>query len=222
MTIVSEKISELAEAYRKLKGRVVYRGDIGKDEYGSAAMCQEMSANPTTVQGLSSCLAYGSIPGHKVTTADAVQAYIQAKLKSQYPTWIKLPPELSPAWWRDHFVRPVVRLIKSLYGHPEAGAHWERHLEEILKGMGAQKCSEFLGNYFFPETRLLLAVYVDDFTLAGPVQGHDKFWHDLAAVVTLIRRPLLVGSLAGSATSGIFRMEPTTTLRCARAPTPWS
>ena len=38
---------------------------------------------------------------------------------------------------------------------------------------------------FFPEARLLLSLYVDDFTLAGPEPEHDKFWHDLAVVVGL-------------------------------------
>ena len=131
----------MAEHLGKMKGRIVFRGDIGKDEYGAAAVYQDMAANPTSVQGLNHCLAFGSIPGNKITTADAVKAYVQALLKSKYPTWIELPPELRPAWWKEHFVQPVVLLIKSLYGHPEAGAHWERRLHSILKDMGGEVSS---------------------------------------------------------------------------------
>ena len=86
MTICSEKFAELAEHLRVLKGRVVYRGDIGKDEYGAAAIYQDMQAHPTSVQGLNNCLAYGSLPGHKTTAADAVKAYVQSLLKSKYLT----------------------------------------------------------------------------------------------------------------------------------------
>ena len=44
-----------------MKGRIVYRGDCAKDEHGAAAVYQELGANPTSVQGLNACLAYGSL-----------------------------------------------------------------------------------------------------------------------------------------------------------------
>ena len=196
MTIAGEKFAEMAEIYRKIKGRIVYRGDTGKDEYGAAAMYQNMSASPTSVQGLNACLAYGEIPGHTTTTADAIKAYVQALLKSKYATWIELPPELRPTWWRDNFVRPVVALIKSLYGHPESGAHWENHLHSILKDMGGVVSDEFPGNYWFEDTKLLLCVYVDDFTLAGPKEKHADFWIRLGAKVD-IEPPAPLGRILG-------------------------
>ena len=82
------------------------------------------------------------MPGHKVTIADAIKAYVQSYLKAKQETWIELPRELWPADWQGRFERPVVKLKKALYGHPEAGAHWERHLEQILVGLGAQPIKE--------------------------------------------------------------------------------
>ena len=178
MSICSEKFSEMAEHLRVLKGRIVYRGDIGRDENGAAAIYQDMAASPTSVQGLNACLAYGSIRGHKVTAADAIKAYVQSTLKSKHVTWIELPPELRPTSWQGKFRRPVVILNKALYGHPEAGAHWERHLEDVVvkQGKAIKLSPEFPSNYFFPDSKLLLTVYVDDLTLAGPEGKHDEFW----------------------------------------------
>ena len=167
MTIVSIKFYELAKHLQKLKGRIVYRGDCAKDEYEAAAVYQELGANPTSVQGLNNCLAYGALQGHATTTADAIKAYVQALLKSKHQTWIELPPELRPKWWREKFARPVVLLLRALYGHPDAGGLWEQHLAHIIRGLGGKEVPEFPGNYWFPQRRLLLSTYVDDLTLSG-------------------------------------------------------
>jgi hypothetical protein len=143
-----------------MKGRIVYRGNCAKDEHGAAAVYQELGANPTSVQGLSACLAYASLPGHSSSAADAVKAYVQALLSSKYMTWIELPPELRPKHcledptmhkgqhpvqtpWRDKFVKPVVLLVKAFYGHPDAGGLWEQHLEKMSKNLGGQAVRRF-------------------------------------------------------------------------------
>ena len=59
MTIASIKFYELAKHLQKMKGRIVYRGDCAKDEEGAAAVYRELGANPTSVQGLNACMAYG-------------------------------------------------------------------------------------------------------------------------------------------------------------------
>ena len=97
MTIASIKFYELAKHLQKMKGRIVYRGDCAKDEHGSAAVYQELGANPTSVQNLNACIAYGSLPGNCSTAADAIKAYVQAYLKGKRRTWIELyPPNLDP------------------------------------------------------------------------------------------------------------------------------
>ena len=122
MTICSLKFAEMAEALQRYKGRIVFRGDDVRDEFGAAAIFQTLSAQPTSVAAANANIAYGCMPGHKTTQADAVQAYVQSDLKGKHPTWVHVPKELWPAaWHRRGYKRPMCRLVKSLYGHPEAG-----------------------------------------------------------------------------------------------------
>ena len=185
MSICSEKFAELAEHLRVLKGRIVFRGDIVKDQEGAAAVFQDLAANPTSVAGINNNIAYGMIPGHTTSTADAVKAYVQSLLDSKHATWVQLPPELWPASWRGQYSKPMVLLVKSLYGHPEAGAHWENHLERIIVKLGGKPVPEFPSSYFFAKTKLLLTVYVDDFTLSGPAKHHAEFWKTMRESVDL-------------------------------------
>ena len=156
MTLCSEKFAELAdEAKKVLKGRIVFRGDNARDEHGALAIYQDLAASPTLITSANANIAYGLFSGHKTTSADAVKAYIQSVLKSEHPTWVELPKELWPASWKDKFNRPVVRLMKSLYGHPESGAHWQNHFESILKNeMKAQPLEGHQSSYFFPDSKL--------------------------------------------------------------------
>ena len=57
---------------------------------------------------------------------------------AKHPTYIEFPKHLVPKRWR-HLRRLVCRLLKALYGHPEAGGHWERHLKSINIKMGGVK-----------------------------------------------------------------------------------
>ena len=78
---------------------------------------------------------YGLLPGHVLEGADGTAAYTQAWLKGSKQTWIRLPPHRwDPSWkgMRD----PVVPLEKALYGHPDAGGHWEKHCEQRVGRCG--------------------------------------------------------------------------------------
>ena len=179
MTIASIKFYELAKHLQKVKGRIVYRGDCA-------------------IQGLNACLAYGALPGNATSAADAIKAYVQALLKSKYNTWIELRPELRPKWWRDKFVRPVVLLLRALYG-PEAGGLWEKRLKQVLRQLGGEEVPEYLGNFWLPDTKLLLSTYVDDLThltLSGPQEERQRFWDRLTALVD-VEPPELVFTVLG-------------------------
>ena len=129
MTICSIKHSELAQHLQKYKGRVVYRGDNAKDEHGALAIYQELAAHPTTIQTANASIAYGCLPGHSTTQSDAVRAYVQSPLRSKYPAWVHIPREFWPdEWHAKGYSRPMCKLEKALYGHPEGGVHWERFL----------------------------------------------------------------------------------------------
>ena len=183
MTICSEKFAEMEEALRILKGRVVYRGDSAKDQDGTAAIYQNLTASPTSIAAANANIAYGRVPGHRISSADAVKAYVQADLKAKQPTWVQVPKELWEPGWEKRFSRPVCLLVKALYGHPESGSHWEAHLTAIVKSMGGEVIPEHPISFFFPKTGLLLTVYVDDFLLSGPSEAHDPFWTELSKQV---------------------------------------
>eukprot|EP00973_Karenia_brevis_P040383 5580145-Karenia_brevis.AAC.1 len=56
-------------------------------------------------------------------------------------TWIVLPEEGRPQGWQHmpgwgDFRRPVVRMRKALYGHPDAGTFWEKHCDERVQAAG--------------------------------------------------------------------------------------
>eukprot|EP00971_Amphidinium_carterae_P322996 6419393-Amphidinium_carterae.1 len=56
------------------------------------------------------------------------------------PTYIILPREVWPARRFDNAGKLVCRLKKALCGHLESGAVWEKHLEDVLKGLRWQQC----------------------------------------------------------------------------------
>ena len=143
-----------------------------------------MSSRPTTIVSVNCAIAYGLCPGHKTTAADAIKAYVQSDLKSKHPTYIDIPKHLCPQKW-SHLRRPCFRLKKALYGHPEAGGHWERHLEEIVVRLGGEAVPSHPSCFFIKRLRLFLVVYVDDLLLSGPANEHGGFWHALRTQVDI-------------------------------------
>jgi hypothetical protein len=136
----------------KYKGRICFRGDIVKDEFGAPAVFQDLSSNPTSIHGANANMCYGAAPGHCTTQADAVRAYVQSLLKSMHETWVCVPPELwpkdgsleakgfKPYKEADRDRRPMCKLVKALYGHPESGGHWEKHLTDAIIAIGGRAC----------------------------------------------------------------------------------
>ena len=53
----------------------------------------------------------------------------------------------------------------------------------MLHDLGGQEVIEFPGNFYFPESKLLLSTYVDDLTLSGPADQHQKFSEKLTSLV---------------------------------------
>ena len=176
--ICSIKHHEMPEAMQKWKGRFCYRAPTVRDEGGALAIFQEMSSRPTTIVSVNVAIAYGCLKGHSVTAADAVKAYVQSDLNAKHPTFIEIPRHLCPAKWA-HLRKPCFRLKKALYGHPEAGGHWERHLTKIVLQLGGKPVPAHPSCFWFPQTGLLLVVYVDDLLLAGPTHEQDGFWQAL-------------------------------------------
>ena len=70
--------------------------------------------------------AISRLPGYCGQESDAQKAYTQAHLKDHEgntETWIEMPKDQWPDSWHE-IERPVVRLLRNLYGHPLAGLYW--------------------------------------------------------------------------------------------------
>ena len=175
--ICVERNSELPPLHpkRKFKGRVVFQGNRVTNQNWEAAIFSDMGSCPATMEASRAADFYGFIPGHAVEIADAVQAYIQAEL-SGTPCWICLPPGARPASW-SRFKKPVVPLLRALYGHPDSGTMWEVHCDKHVQSVGFKLVGEeWQSCYFHPTLKLYLVVYVDDFKLSGPKGNLSKGW----------------------------------------------
>ena len=109
--------------------------------------------------------AYGLFPGKVVEQSDADQAYIQCELGGS-PSYVRIPRERQPAAWKN-MKDPVCRLRKALYGHPDAGGYWEEHCEKYVKKCGCVAVPDWRSVYGNEKRKTLLAIYVDDFKMAG-------------------------------------------------------
>ena len=138
---------------KKYKGRVVFRGDILKDDSGSYAVFIEQGSSASQMTAAKVMDIISRLSGCAGQAADAVSAYIQVKMedapkllnipKSVCPDiWIRLPRHKWPKSWSS-MEDPVVLLERNLYGHPLAGLSWERQFQTILLKYGWEKVSEW-------------------------------------------------------------------------------
>ena len=108
-------------------------------------------------------------------------------MDSLHPTWIRVPPLLRTAETNknpgEQWV--IMPLVNALYGHPQAGVFWERHLHTaVLEGgfTSLGTCGEWRSVYFHHDLKVLMIVYVDDFKLSGPPDAVKEAWSKMQAV----------------------------------------
>ena len=111
----------------------MFLGDRVKDQYGAAAVFDELASSPAGMEASKFCDAYGLLEGHKVECADGLQAYCQAPMGGT-ECWITVPRDEMCGAWRGKDM--VVKLEKALYGHPLSGAYWERHCNQAVGKCG--------------------------------------------------------------------------------------
>ena len=80
-------------------------------------------------------------------------------------------------------------LRKAIYGYPESGGHWERHLTKAIVALGGEAVPNHPSTFWIPDSKLLLTVYVDDLILSGPSDAHSDFWTKLRAAPINIEDP---------------------------------
>ena len=134
MDICHLKNAELEAKHQKYKGRVVFRGDIVKDDSGSYAVFTEQGSSASQLTAAKVMDIISRLPGCDGQAADALSSYTQVKMEDapKCPDiWIRLPRHKWPKSWSS-LEDPVVPLERNLYGHPLAGLLWARQFEKIL------------------------------------------------------------------------------------------
>ena len=178
MEVCVEKNAEIP-AQAKYKGRVVFRGDNVKDEYFQKAMFQDMASCPATFEAAKLADMISCMPGCDGQQSDVDQAYTQT-LHTGEETWVEIPRMQWPRAWHNKMMqKPVCRLLRALYGHPQAGALWEKHCDEYLKSIGWIAVENWPSTYYHNQLSLFLVVYVDDFKMAGPKDNLGPAWVEI-------------------------------------------
>jgi hypothetical protein len=174
-----------------LKGRVVFEGCYVKDEDTNWAIFSETASCPASMEASRAADA----PGQRIEMADGESAYTQAKLGGD-DTWVRLPRERWPSSWKK-FQDPVCLLVLALYGHPDAGGFWEKHCDKHLKSVGFKPAHQsWMSVCFHDQLKLMLAVYVDDFKLAGPKTNLAQGWKLIGSKIKM-EPPQQVGRFLG-------------------------
>ena len=206
--IMGEKHAERksAPADRVYKARIVFAGNNIQTASGTAPheLYTEISQTPAAMNTVRAALAIAALRGFVPKVRDATQAYIQAVIdKAGRPrTWVRLPKAWWPAHWFDGqgvplYYDPVVVLVRALYGHPESGALWDRHLRAILVKLQWRRVESHPGLYVHSVTMAILVVYVDDLLLAAPPAEEARLWAEIEAHVGFGGDPEAISKFLG-------------------------
>ena len=158
------------------KGRIVVAGNNIKTASGQWALFQDMGAVPSTMAACRTILAaYSVMKGAEVYQSDCVKAYVQAEMKGT-PTYVRLPK----AWWPPHWVGryrdPLCRLLRALYGHPDAGNQWADKIGEELHRLGFTEPEGWAATYVLRAADshvIVFVLYVDDLIMFGTARVNE-------------------------------------------------
>ena len=99
------------------------------------------------------------LPKFHTKSADFVQAFAQAKVKSTI--YLKTPDGVE----FKHGDEVVLKLLKNLYGLKDVGLTWFEHLSEGLRSMNFQ--STLSDPCIFTRGKNVIIIYVDDCCIIG-------------------------------------------------------
>ena len=88
-------------------------------------------------------------------------------------------------------------LLLALYGHPEAGALWEKKLTQVLLGLGWHAVPSWPGVFVHVDGSML-TVYVDDLLLAALHDKGDAHWEALCKSIEFKDEPMPVDKFIGA------------------------
>ncbi|CAK0811802.1 unnamed protein product [Prorocentrum cordatum] len=138
--ILGVKHDEMPEEMKGWKYRIVFRGQDVRSKTGTGlvGLLEEVSNSPARFTASQCAPAAAAVTGKEATLRDVEQAFLQGLIDTPgwVPTWTELPREWWPDEWfvhgdrtRPRFHRPARKFRRTLYGHPEAGAIWEKVLK---------------------------------------------------------------------------------------------
>ena len=132
------------------------------------------------------------LKGWRVWQGDVEGAYLNATAPPGSfieidETMLHILPEEARDVWKQlkaEGARPLVRLLKSLYGHSLSGFLWELWFRELLVDQFGFE-NDPLYPCLFTKGDLCLLLYVDDFLVAGPAKAVRAFEARLKELVRL-------------------------------------
>ena len=127
---------------------------------------------------------FGFMLGHGCEESDASGAYTQTELGGDVETWIAIPRKYQPPDWAK-YKRPVRKLRLAFYGHPLSECFWEIKVETPLFIEEWTKIPEWECCYHHKKLELVLSVYVDDFSIAGPRESLKAGWKTIQKHIVL-------------------------------------
>ena len=198
-----ERSSELEEAKRRYKGRVVFGGHRIHYEFGLAAEFPEQGSGASMISASKLCDAVAMLPGCDGEQSDATSAYTQSKLgtgmKGPYiVTWVEIPQsQWRPEWRKAGMTRPCCQLRLSLYGHPMSGKYWGNHFAAKLLKCQFEPVPGWECLLFHRELRLILSVCVDDFKLVGKTEILKAGWGLIMGSGLVLDPPAPLGDYLG-------------------------
>ena len=171
---LKEKRSARTNEFEKLKARLVGGGHMtDRSLYTS----HDTSSPTVKTESLMVVLCIAAFERRSITTMDVPGAYLNASL--EHPHTVRIPRDVTEVYVRhrpelSRFVQPngtiLADVTKALYGLPEAGLCWYRHIAGVLTNAGylateADVCifhkSDKKGG------RCIIALHVDDLLVAS-------------------------------------------------------
>ena len=189
--ILGVKNEELDVKDQKWKARIVFQGSNIRTKSGTSAteLFEDVANSPASFAAARAALGVAALRKFQATLRDADAAYLQAMMDidGRTPTFVELPKEWWPDSWfydgaerqRPKYIRPHCRLKRALYGHPEAGALWEKTLKEIMSKQGWEQIPMQPGVFCHKKSGATMVVYVDDLLLIASPSWTNSLWRAL-------------------------------------------
>ena len=178
-------------AFDRIKARLVAGGDFVNTADADIGETSSPTVNPITVMMM---INIAAVEGHELSCHDIKGAFLIPHVSQKdEPMFIRLDKQMAHLIckvdktlekFKDAKGRIYMRLLKFLYGLPQASYQFNIHLDKALKKMGftplpGDRCAYTRGT---GAGRVNICVHVDDILAAGKEPARAHFERELAAV----------------------------------------